>query len=129
MHNYDERATFKIYCGFVFGQANFQWSSWGTLMQVSKSLFLKHKEGSTLHETVLVVSPGSLHMNTSMENMLEHLCTQSCPKTFFLVNSVYTNNASFFVIMHLHEGLNHIQSLFGESFTLSESTNAILIIN
>ena len=63
----------------------------------------------------------------------------SSPKTFFLVcapstplriglpeteTTVILKSASFVVIMHLHEGLTHIQSqikprlLFGESFTL-----------
>ena len=37
MHNYYERRTFKIYCSFVFGQANFQWSAWGTCTLASKS--------------------------------------------------------------------------------------------
>ena len=26
-YDYDERGTFKIYCCFVLGQANFQWSA------------------------------------------------------------------------------------------------------
>ena len=43
---------------------------WGTRTLASKSLFLKHQEGSTQHETLLVVSPGSLHMNTSIENIV-----------------------------------------------------------
>ena len=71
----------------------------------------------------------------------------SSSKTFFFINSVYTNNvlnalvlkinvpktettvnlksASFVVIMLLHEGLTHIQSqikpqlLFGKSFALT----------
>ena len=34
----------------------------------ASTLFLKHQEGSTQHETSLEVSPGSLHMNTSIEN-------------------------------------------------------------
>ena len=40
-HNYDKRATFKIYRSFVFGQANCQWSAWGTGTLASKSKFLK----------------------------------------------------------------------------------------
>ena len=30
---------------------------------------LKHQEGSTQHETLLVASPGSLHMSTTIENI------------------------------------------------------------
>ena len=41
-YNYNKRDTFKIYRSFVFGQANFQWSAWGTLALALKSLFLKH---------------------------------------------------------------------------------------
>ena len=46
----------------------FNWSVWGKLAIASKLLFSKHLEGSTQHETFLVVSPGSLNMNTSIEN-------------------------------------------------------------
>ena len=75
-----------------------------------KIAILKHK-GSTQHETLLVVSPGSLHMNTSIDNIhspdvsipkyvlaamtaarKQTTAKVSCSKTFFLVNSVYTNN-------------------------------------
>ena len=42
----------------------------GKLAIASESLFLKHQEGATQHETLLVVSPGSLHMNTSIENIV-----------------------------------------------------------
>ena len=35
-----------------------------------KSLFLKQQEDSTQHETVLIVSPGSLLKNTSIENIV-----------------------------------------------------------
>ena len=51
-------------------QTHFQWSATGTLAIASKSLFLKHQEGSTQHGTLLVVSPGSLHMNTNSENIV-----------------------------------------------------------
>ena len=43
---------------------------WGTLTLASKPLFSKHWEASTQHETLLIVSPGSLHMNTSIENIV-----------------------------------------------------------
>ena len=38
-------------------------------MMASKSPFLKPYEGSTQHEPLLVVSPGSLHTNSSIENI------------------------------------------------------------
>ena len=41
----------------------------GTFSIASKLLFLKHEEGSIQHETLLVVSPGSLHMNMNIENI------------------------------------------------------------
>ena len=36
----------------------------------SKLLFLKHQEGSSQHEASHLVSPGSLHMNMSIENFV-----------------------------------------------------------
>ena len=52
------------------GQTHFQWECFCILAIASKSLFLKHQEGSTQHETFLIVSPGSLHMNASIENIV-----------------------------------------------------------
>ena len=171
MHNYDERHTCKIYCSFVFGQANFQWSAGGTGKKAWRN----------------IKPPGSLHMNTSNETIVcvrrfykkkvfglftvgagsparhrhgrQKVSMPECDltgrlderSTITLLLSVLkiailmlvcqhpqhsTENelaqnwnsnhksASFIVIMHLHEGLTHIQSqithqlLFGESFTL-----------
>ena len=52
----------------------FNGSAWGTFTIASKSLFLKHEEDSTQHETLLIVSPGSLH-----RAQLNHIhSTQTC---------------------------------------------------
>ena len=91
-----KKGTFKIYRSFVFGQANFQWSATGTLTLTSKSLFLKTgrlEEWFTItllpvrsHSGIdSVCLPWQLHAEDKATNM-------SCWKTFFLVNSVYTNN-------------------------------------
>ena len=40
------------------------------LLLASKLSFLKHLEGSAQHETLLVLSLGSLHMNTSIEDIV-----------------------------------------------------------
>ena len=37
---------------------------------LAKIAISKHYKGSTQHETLLVVSPGSLHMNISIENIV-----------------------------------------------------------
>ena len=57
----------------------------GTLTPASKSLFLKHLEGSTQHETLLTVLPESLHMNTSTENIV-------CVHRVFLNNGFGTTH-------------------------------------
>ena len=51
-------------------QNQFKWHARGTFVMASKSPFLKHKDGSTQHETLLIVSPESLHMNMSIENIV-----------------------------------------------------------
>ena len=63
-----------------------KWETPPRMVEIATStltLFLNHYAGSTQHETLPVVSPGSLHMNTSIENM----CTQSLLKRRFLNNS------------------------------------------
>ena len=100
----------------------------GKSIITTKEAFLKHKEDSTRHETLLVVSPASLHMNTSTENIV---CVHSLLKRRFL-------NITCDITSHLQQPLRraavmadkkcrastHIQSqikprlLFGESFTL-----------
>ena len=49
-------------CSFS-GQTHFQWSARGTTMIASKLL-------STQCETLLIVSPGSLHMNTNIKSIV-----------------------------------------------------------
>ena len=61
-HNYYKRGTFKIYRILIFGSNSFSMECYG------------HK-----HETLLV-SPGSLHMNLSIENIVY---TQFTKKTVF----------------------------------------------
>ena len=51
------------------GQIIFNGSARDTTMIAWKPLFLKHLQGSTQHETLLVVSPGSLHMNSTLRTL------------------------------------------------------------
>ena len=68
MHNYDERGTFKIYVVLFLGKLIFKGVQGHSYASIK--IYLKHWRGSTQHETLLVVSPGSLYMNTSIENII-----------------------------------------------------------
>ena len=70
MHNYDERGTFKTVVSFL-GKL-FSMGCRGTLTLASKSLFLKHEEGSTQHETLLVGGPPLLSCLLGRTMMAAH---------------------------------------------------------
>ena len=82
-----KQALFKIYCSFVFGQANYQWSA-GAFLHGRQyvcgppllSCLLGHTQGSTL----FVCHDGGAPLMLLLIRVVQ--------KPSFLVNSVYTNN-------------------------------------
>ena len=68
-HNDNERRTFQIYriSNFSFSKLIFNGSTMGTFTIATKSLFLKHYEGLTHNETLLV---SITRVNKSIENIV-----------------------------------------------------------
>ena len=60
-----KEAVLRLIIFLFSAQTHFEWES-----LASKLLILKHYESSTQRVTLLVVSPGSLYMNTSIENIV-----------------------------------------------------------
>ena len=111
MHNYDKSSTFKIYRSFIFGEDHFERECSGQDTMASKSLFYTTKVRHTMQ---------LCHVVFMSRDPSDAMSKISLPENEPTVN---VKSASFVMIMHLPEGLTHIQSQikpwlhFGESFT------------